>query len=341
MNTCAVVILNWNGVNFLRKFLPGVLNYTRLPGVKVVVADNASTDDSVPVVRTEFPAVELICLDQNYGFAGGYNKALAQVDAAYYVLLNSDVEVTEGWLEPLLNYLESHPEVAALQPKIRAYNQPGYFEHAGASGGFIDSLGYPFCRGRILSDTEKDVNQYDTVADIFWATGACLVVRSEVYWACGGLDVDFFAHMEEIDLCWRMLSRGHLIKVFPASVVYHVGGGTLSAESPRKTYLNFRNNLLMLYKNLPSNRMKKVLWIRYFLDMLAAFHLAATGKFSNALAVIRARKDYHRMKNSFTARRNENLQFTVRTDLPGMYSGSILFAYYFKKIKKYSSLRLE
>lgn len=338
MSKCAVVILNWNGAGYLKKFLPVLLSNTRLEGVRIVVTDNASTDNSLEVLSKEFPTVEQLVLDKNYGFAGGYNKALALIDAQYYVLLNSDVEVTEGWLEPLLSYLDENTFVAAVQPKIKAYHQPSYFEHAGASGGFIDSLGYPFCRGRLLSVIEQDTNQYDTVREIFWASGACMVIRSEVYRSCGGLDDDFFAHMEEIDLCWRINSRGYRIAVVPSSVVYHVGGGTLSVESPRKTYLNFRNNLLMLYKNLPGDRLKKVLRVRFFLDLLAALHLLLTGKYRNAWSVIIARRDYRRMKKSFSFRRSENLNWAIGADLPGVYPGSILLEFYFKGKKRFSDL---
>lgn len=338
MMKCSVVILNWNGSAYLRRFLPVLIRCTAAEGVELVVADNASTDDSLAVLEQEFPSVRRIVLDQNHGFAGGYNRALALVEARYYVLLNSDVEVTDGWLDPLLAYLDAHDDVAAVQPKIRAYHRPTHFEHAGASGGYIDALGYPFCRGRILSVTEADENQYDTVRDIFWATGACMVVRSEAYHQCGGLDDDFFAHMEEIDLCWRMLSRGYRIVAIPSSVVFHVGGGTLSSESPHKTYLNFRNNLLMLYKNLPEVELKPVMQIRWMLDLLAALHLLLTGKAPNALSVLKARRDYRRMKPGFKAKRNDNLIHTRQQQLPGVYSGSILLAFYVKGKKKFSAL---
>lgn len=339
MKTCAIVILNWNGADFLRRFLPVLIRHTSIPGVELIVADNGSTDASIEVLKNEFPAIRRIVLDKNYGFAAGYNRALQQVEADYYVLLNSDVEVTEGWLEPLLDYLNGHPEIAACQPKIKALHKRTDFEHAGAAGGFIDALGYPFCRGRILSVTETDNQQYDTIRDIFWASGACMVVRAELYHSCGGLDDDFFAHMEEIDLCWRMLSRGHRIVAIPTSTVYHVGGGTLSVESPRKTYLNFRNNLLMLYKNLPEQSLARIMLLRWLLDMLAALHLLLTGKPTNALAVLRARRDFRRMKSSFTLRRHENLLQTTRsTDLPGMYKGSILLDFYFRGKRLFSSL---
>jgi hypothetical protein len=338
MTRCSVVILNWNGSAYLQKFLPELIRCTQLEGVELVVADNASTDDSLELLKKEFPSVRRIVLDRNYGFAGGYNRALKQLEARYYVLLNSDVEVTNGWLDPLLEYLDSSAEVAAAQPKIRAYHRRTHFEHAGASGGFIDSLGYPFCRGRILSQTEVDNHQYDSVRDIFWATGACMLVRANLFHECGGLDDDFFAHMEEIDLCWRMHSRGHRIVVVPTSVVYHVGGGTLSGESPHKTYLNFRNNLLMLYKNLPDATLKRVLFIRWFLDLLAALHFLFSGKVPNAMSVVKARRDYRRMKSEFSPRRNENLVHARQHQLPGVYKGSILLAFYFKGKKKFSAL---
>ena len=340
MNSCAVVILNWNGAGYLRRFLPLLISRTTMPGVELVVADNGSTDDSLLVLEKEFPSVRSIVLDKNFGFAGGYNKAIEQLDSEVVVLLNSDVEVSAGWLEPLLQHLTDHPDVAACQPKIRSFHQPLQFEHAGAAGGFIDKLGYPFCRGRIFSATEIDTQQYDTVRDIFWATGACMVVRTAVYRSCGGLDNDFFAHMEEIDLCWRMHSRGFRIRVVPESVVYHVGGGTLSSESPRKTYLNFRNNLLMLYKNLPDKELSRILFIRWLLDLVAALHLFVSGKPANALSVLKAQRDFLRMQKDFAGRRKENLQCAVTTDLPGRYKGSILFDYYLRGRKTFSSLPL-
>ncbi|MBP6260021.1 MAG: glycosyltransferase family 2 protein, partial [Paludibacter sp.] len=247
----AVVILNWNGEKFLNQFLPVLLRNTQLPGVDIYVADNASTDNSLSLIEEQFPTVKTLLLDKNYGFAGGYNKALAQINADYFVLLNSDVEVTENWLQPLLNYMNENADVAACQPKIKSFYNRDYFEHAGASGGFIDYLGFPFCRGRVVGTAEMDRGQYDTVIDVFWATGACLLIRSELYNQVGGLDDEFFAHMEEIDLCWRLKGQGFRIVCIPQSEVYHVGGGTLQVEHPHKTYLNFRNNLLMLYKNLP------------------------------------------------------------------------------------------
>jgi len=338
VKTCAVVILNWNGAGYLRQFLPLLIRYTTLPAVELVVADNNSTDDSLKILQDEFPSIRRVVLNANYGFAEGYNKALQQVQAHYFVLLNSDVEVSPGWLEPLLRQMNENKDVAACQPTIRSFNKRQQFEHAGAAGGFIDSLGYPFCRGRILSFTEMDEHQYGDIRDVFWASGACMMVRSSVYHSCGGLDKRFFAHMEEIDLCWRMHSRGFRVTVVPTSVVYHVGGGTLSSESPRKTYLNFRNNLLMLYKNLPISHFGRVMRVRWILDLLAAVHLLLIGKPENALAVLKAQRDFRAMKKHYKHLRLENLRLTTVTKLPGIYKGSILIDFYLKGRKTFSSL---
>ena len=252
MHQIAIVILNWNGRHFLEKFLPGVAQHSR-DLARIVVADNASTDDSLAYLKANFPEVDIIRLDQNYGFTGGYNRALQQVQEPYYVLLNSDVEVSEGWLNPLMQFMEKHPEVAACQPKIRSYNDRHLLEHAGAAGGFIDYLGYPFCRGRIYNHLEEDKGQYDQAVPVFWATGACLFIRRDDFRNENGFDEQFFAHMEEIDLCWRLQQSGKQIWVIPQSTVYHVGGGTLPKNNPRKTFFNFRNNLMMLFKNLPGH----------------------------------------------------------------------------------------
>ena len=247
----AVVILNWNTEGFLREFLPGLLrSVEKIDGAEVIVADNASTDGSLKVMKDEFPDVRTIAFEKNFGFTGGYNKAFAQIDSDLFVLINSDIEVTEGWIEPLIRRMEAHPECGACAPKLHSWQEKDKFEYAGAAGGYIDLFGYPFCRGRILKNLETDHGQYDSPADVFWATGACLMVRSSIYRELGGLDDRFFAHMEEIDLCWRMQLSGYKVTVVPESMVYHVGGGTLPATSPFKLYLNFRNNLLMLENNL-------------------------------------------------------------------------------------------
>ena len=334
----AIVILNWNGVNYLKKFLPFLIQHTSIPDVAIYVADNGSTDDSIQLLKTEFNSVMILRFDQNYGFAGGYNRALAQITADYYLLLNSDVEVTKDWLAPMLAFMEQNKEVAACQPKILAYNERTHFEHAGASGGFIDFLGYPFCRGRILATVEQDSGQYDAITDIFWATGACLLIRSTLFHQCGGFDDEFFAHMEEIDLCWRLKCRGYRIVCVPQSVVYHVGGGTLHVEHPRKTYLNFRNNLFLLYKNLPQKQLNSILFIRYFLDYIAAFQLFITGKPKNALSVFKARSDFREMLPKFKTKRKENLEKTTQTHIPQIVRKSIILNYYLLGKKKFSQL---
>lgn len=338
MKKVAVVILNWNGYKMLSDFLPSVLQYSLSEEVAVYVADNASTDQSVALLRDRFPLVHLILLDENYGFAEGYNRALCQVDAEYVVLLNSDVEVTESWLIPLLSYMDKHPEVAACQPKIRSWHTKHAFEYAGAAGGFIDCYGYPFCRGRIVDVLEEDRGQYDTVVPVFWATGASLFIRLKDYMLAGGLDGRFFAHMEEIDLCWRLRARGRQIVCIPQSTVYHVGGGTLKKESPRKTFLNFRNNLLMLYKNLPSENVLHVMRMRMLLDYLAAFSFFLKGQFSNAYAVLAARREYRKVKGEFSLSRSENLEKISVDCIPELFKDSILVQFYVRKKKYFSQL---
>jgi len=336
--TTAIVILNWNGEMFLQKFLPVLIQNTTQAGVEIIVADNASTDSSLSILKDKFPTVRTILLDKNYGFAGGYNKALAQIDADYFVLLNSDVEVTVDWLKPMLDYMNSHLNVAACQPKILSYDQPAYFEHAGAAGGYIDRFGFPFCRGRILGIAEEDKGQYDSIVDVFWATGACLMIRSKVFREVGGLDDDFFAHMEEIDLCWRLKSRGHAIVCIPESSILHVGGGALGYESPYKTYLNFRNNLLMLYKNLPVRLLKKIMFFRFLFDYAAAFQLFITGKPKNAMSIFKARRDYKKMQPDFEEKRNQNLILSTTDATTNIYQKSIVLDYFLKGKKTYNSL---
>ena len=338
MKKISVVILNWNGVGMLQKFLPGVIKYSQGEGVEVCVADNGSTDESVAWLQTYCPDVRLIELDKNYGFAEGYNRAMQQVEAEYVVLLNSDVEVTPRWLEPMVAYMDSHPEVAACQPKIRSERNKEYFEYAGASGGYIDKYGYPFCRGRIFDVVEKDKGQYDSVVPVFWATGAALFIRLKDYREAGGLDGRFFAHMEEIDLCWRLGSRGRGLVCVPQSVVYHVGAATLKKESPRKTFLNFRNNLLMLYKNLPEKELNKVLWIRGLLDIVAMVVFFLKGEKENAKAVIQARKEFKQLRPSFEASRKDNLRHAVTDQVPGKCSFSILWKFHVCGAKYFSKL---
>ena len=332
----AVVILNYNGAAMLGRFLPSVMKYT--PEAEIVVADNASTDDSVAVVTTGFPSVRIVQLDRNYGFADGYNKALEQVDAEYYLLLNSDVEVTEGWLAPLLSFMEEHPNAVACQPKILAYNNKTHFEYAGAAGGFIDRYGYPYCRGRLFDIVEQDNGQYDDVCRIFWATGAAMMVRSSAFHSAGGFDGRFFAHMEEVDLCWRMLARGGEIYAVPTSTVYHVGGATLDKSNPRKTFLNFRNNLLMLYKNLPAAELRGVMRMRLLLDGVAAVKFLLTGAWGDFKAVLRARREYRRMRAGYRQQREQNLAATVVPAIKERTAFSLLWQYYLKRKKNFSQL---
>lgn len=334
----AIVILNWNGEKFLQQFLPVLIENTTQPGVEIIVADNGSTDSSLSVLKDKFPAIRTIVFDKNYGFAGGYNKAFAQIDADYYVLLNSDVEVTPDWLNPMLAYMNENEGVAACQPKILSYNQRTNFEHAGAAGGFIDRFGFPYCRGRILGIAETDKGQYDSITDIFWATGACLLIRSSLYHKVGGLDDEFFAHMEEIDMCWRLKSRGYRIVCVPDSSVYHVGGGALNYESPHKTYLNFRNNLLMLYKNLPTKLLKNTMCWRSVFDYAAALQLFMTGKPQNARSVFRARRDYKYLQPTFEEKRKQNILYSTSDNKSDIFQKSIVLEYYLKGKKTYNSL---
>lgn len=337
MKQTAVVILNYNGAGMLRRFLPSVIKYSS--EASIYVADNGSSDESCDVVRNEFPAVKLLVLDHNYGFAEGYNRALAQVDEEYAVLLNSDVEVTRGWLSPMTQFLDSNPEVAACQPKLLSFKQKDFFEYAGAAGGFIDKWGYTFCRGRIFNTVERDSGQYDDTTDVFWATGAALMIRNEVYKNNGGLDGRFFAHMEEIDLCWRLRSRGYRIACVPQSHVYHVGGATLKKENPQKTYLNFRNNLLMIYKNAPDCQLKKIMLFRKVFDNVAALKFLASGDYAAFKAVRKARRDFKAMRSGYDKARAENMKLAVTTRIPEVLKSSILYKYYLGFKHTYSSLK--
>ena len=284
----AIVILNYNGKTFLERFLPTVLAHTKTENTAIYVADNASTDDSVAFVRTAFPSVKIQELSENFGFAEGYNQSLRQITADYYLLLNSDVEVTEGWLEPMLELMESDEAVAAVQPKIRSFNEKTLFEHAGAAGGWLDVLAYPFCKGRILATLETDNGQYDETSECFWATGACMLVRAHLFHTLGGLDADYFAHMEEIDWCWRAKRAGFRIMCAPQSVVYHVGGGTLPKTNPRKTYLNFKNSLITILKNAPCDKVFVMIPSRLILDGVAGVVFLTEGKFQDILMIIKA-----------------------------------------------------
>lgn len=321
----AVVILNWNGAAMLQRFLPSVVENTEAELADVIVADNASTDNSLEVLRS-FPSVQVLRMEENYGFAGGYQRSLRELGTRYawFLLLNSDIMTPPGWLRPMVDYMDAHPDVAACQPKLLAEHDPESFEYAGAAGGYIDSLGYPFCRGRVFDVVEKDCGQYDSVADVFWATGAALLIRAEDYWAVGGLDSRFFAHQEEIDLCWRLRARGRRIVCVPASHVYHVGGGTLPKENPHKTFLNFRNNMLLLYKNLPADRLWKVMLVRFWLDALASLVFLMKGETGSSLAVWRGRRAFWKMRKDFAADRRTNLAATTVNPIPEMLRGSLL-----------------
>ena len=342
MDKVAVVILNWNGSDMMHKYLPGVVACTETTSrAKVYVADNGSTDGSMEMVGENFPTVGKIQLDRNYGFAEGYNKSLRLVEAEYYVLLNSDVEIRDkGWLDPLVAYMDSHPDVGACQPKLMSLRNDGMFEYAGASGGFLDRYGYPFCRGRVFDRIEADKGQYDEVSSLLWATGACLMVRAECYWSVGGLDPDFFAHMEEIDFCWRMRGMGYGIVCLPMSKVYHLGGATLSKENPRKTYLNFRNNRLMLYKNLPEKELRWVLFVRYFLDLLAALQFVMKGHLRDAKAVVQALRGFGRMKGRYKSRRRDVQSKRVVETVPERRRFLLLWQFYVLGRKTYDRLPL-
>ena len=294
----AIVILNWNGAAMLRRYLPTLVERTRDEGAFTVVADNGSTDDSLAWLSAAYPDIRTISFDRNYGFTGGYNRALRQIDADYYVLLNSDIEVSQGWLKPLTSFMDEHPEVGICQPKILSIDRRDSFEYAGAAGGFIDRYGYPFCRGRILSFLEKDRGQYDKPVECFWATGACLVVRSSLYHHLGGLDETFFAHMEEIDFCWRAKLLGFQVWCVPSSVVWHLGGGTLPNNSPSKIYFNYRNNLLMLYKNLPQSIRTRRILARRVLDAASSAVYLLSGRWRFFKAVCSAHRDYRKMKKN-------------------------------------------
>lgn len=291
MKKTAVVILNWNGVKLLEQFLPSVIQYS--PEATIYVADNASTDASISFVEANFPTVKIVKNDGNYGFAKGYNEALQHIDTEIYALINSDIEVTENWLLPILETFENEPKTAVIQPKILDFKRKEYFEYAGAAGGFIDKYGFPYCRGRIFETIEKDNGQYNDAREITWASGACFFIRSKVYHELKGFDDDFFAHQEEIDLCWRAKNSNYIIKYNPDSVVYHVGGATLQQGNPKKTFLNFRNSLLMLIKNLPKEKLFPVLFVRLFLDGVAGIHFVFKGKFSHFIAILKAHYSFY------------------------------------------------
>jgi GT2 family glycosyltransferase len=328
MPKVAIVILNYNGQGFLEKFLPSVIQNSQ--GHEVIVADNASTDNSVAFLTQNYPAIRLIQLPNNGGFTGGYNEALRQIEATYYVLLNSDIEVTPNWVDPIIELMDANPNISACQPKMRDYYKPDYFEYAGAAGGYIDWLGYPFCRGRIFDTCEIDNGQYDDAREVFWATGACMFVRADVFHELGGFDTKFFAHMEEIDLCWRMKNAGYQVYYSPASTVYHVGGGTLHKSNPRKTFLNYRNGLAMMYKNLPANQLFTTIFARLVLDGVSGIKFLLAGSFKDIWAILKAHFAFYGMIPKL--KRNSPKQ------LKDIYPKSIVFEYFLRGKKRFGEL---
>jgi GT2 family glycosyltransferase len=341
MFNTAIVILNWNGLEYLKMFLGTVVSYSAGNDTCICVADNGSTDDSVKWIRENFSNVDLITLKKNHGFAGGYNLALEQIRAEYYILLNSDIEVTEGWLHPLVRFMDENKDVASCQPKIRSFKRKDYFEHAGAAGCFIDKYGFPFCRGRILDSIEKDKGQYDSLIDTFWTSGACMIVRAEAWKICGGFDADFFAHMEEIDLCWRFNKAGYRTCYIPDSTVYHIGGGSLPYNSPFKVYLNFRNSLFLLYKNLPDNRFHTILFLRKCIDGLAAMMFLFKANFKCFGAVLRAHLDYYKSTKDLRIKRKKVKELGEGNFSPPVLNKSIVFEFYAKGNRTYDSLNTE
>jgi len=337
MYKIAIVILNWNGQEFLERFLPGVVRHSSSPGMKIIVADNGSSDDSLQFIRNKFKNVKIIELDKNYGFAGGYNKAFEKINSEYYILLNSDVEVTENWIEPIIQKMDDDPVIAAAMPKIMSYQNRSKFEYAGAAGGFIDKWGYPFCRGRILNNIEPDINQYNDSIEIFWASGACLFIKSKIFHDAGGFDDDFFAHMEEIDLCWRIKNLGYKIYCYPCSQVYHIGGGTLPNETPSKLFLNFRNSLWLLLKNLPAKKLFPVLLIRKILDTLAAMKFYFGLDWRKGNAVIKAHLSYYKHSGKMKQKR-KSIIFKNKNLPSSVYRKSILISYFLKNKKTFNEL---
>jgi len=329
----AVVILNWNGKEILKTFLPSVINNSR--EAELVIVDNGSTDNSVLFIKEEYPQIRIIDNKQNYGFAGGYNKALKEIEADYYVLLNSDVEVTPNWISPIIELMENDIQIACCQPKLLSYLEKNKFEYAGGAGGFIDHLGYPFCRGRVFNFLEEDKGQYDDNKEIFWATGAALFVRASIYKEFNGLDNDFFAHQEEIDFCWRVKNAGYKVYYCSKSICYHLGGGSLNKTSPFKTFLNFRNNLYLLYKNLPLKKRKRVFFMRFFLDIIASLSFLLQGKVGEFNAVYKAYMEFAKTKKHMKQKRMP----IINNNIKEIYKGSIVFSYYAKKKKRFSQLK--
>ncbi len=334
----AIVILNWNGKAFLERFVPHLIKNTKGVGIDFYIADNASGDGSMEFVRENFPLVKMIQFDRNWGFAEGYNRALSRITAEYFILLNSDVMVSPGWLDPLNRMMDSDPLIAACMPKIRAFDMPDFFEYAGAAGGYIDKNGFPFCRGRIFDSLETDYGQYDAPASIFWASGACLMIRSPLFKLIGGLDPHFFAHFEEIDLCWRLKNRGYKIMAVPESVVFHVGGGALPKTNSMKTFLNFRNSLLTLYKNLPEEILFRTIMRRLILDGFSVMRFLAQFKFRDVIAIIKAHFYFYRSYKGYKSFRRNELKFITRREHEEIYPGSIVKDYFLRKKYTFNSL---
>ena len=334
----SIVILNWNGYHHLRRFLPSVVKYSNFDWAELIVADNLSTDDSCMLIEKEFPEIKLLRFNINYGFAEGYNQALKQNSAQYLLLLNSDVEVTENWLEPLIEMMESDPMIAACQPKILSHREPGKFEHAGAAGGFIDYLGFPFCRGRMINSIEKDLGQYDNPINVFWTSGAAMLINNKLWHESGGFDSDFWAHMEEIDLCWRLKNMGYKMAIVPQSKVFHLGGGSLPYGNPKKIYLNFRNNLFLLFKNLPKGTLFKTLMIRMILDGIAAIQFLVTGQPKAFIKVLAAHRDFYKSLGVLRNKRAALFAKVVSTDHPEIYRRSIIVDFYLLRKRKFSTL---
>lgn len=335
----AIVILNWNGRDYLEKFLPDVVKTSDMEGVKVFVADNNSNDDSLTLLKSKFPGVDRIALDKNYGFAEGYNRALSKITAEYFMILNSDVQVTTNWLQPLVNTLDRDPLVAACSPKIKSYEQQDFFEYAGAAGGYIDKYGYAFCRGRVFEALEHDFGQYDTEKEVFWTTGACMLIRGALFKLAGGFDSNYFAHFEEIDLCWRLKNRGYKFLSVPTATVFHIGGGTLHKSNPRKTYLNFRNNLFTILKNHSSQGLAIILFQRLVLDAMSFFRFLAGADFGNAWAVLRAHFAFYRKIGYYRIFRAEEKRFITRQSHKEIYPHSIVMKFFLGKKYTFMSLK--
>lgn len=330
LNKTAVVILNWNGAKLLQQFLPSVIEFSK--NATVYVADNASTDTSIEVLKNEFPSVKIIQNTGNFGFAKGYNEALKSVEEPYYALVNSDIEVTENWLEPIERIFDNEPNTAIIQPKLLDYKKKSHFEYAGAAGGFIDKYGYPFCKGRVFDTLEEDLGQFNEETEVFWATGACFFIRKEVYRTLQGFDDEFFAHQEEIDLCWRANNLGFTAKYCPTSVVYHVGGATLNESNPKKTFLNFRNSLLMLTKNLPKGKLFPIIFTRLCLDGIAGVHFIFQGKFKHSWAILEAHFHFYHLLSRNLKKRTSSQKEDY------FYTKSIVWNYFVKKKKTFDTL---